>query len=389
MNPFQLSTAQLQEISGLLAQRIVEGLEADNKEIGCLPTYLPLPSGKQSGRALVVDTGGTNTRAALVNLWAHDGKLEAGPNARKVPDGREGSPLTADFFFGTQAEQADPFPKDQTLPLGYCFSYPAQATSDGDAILLRWTKGLRVDGALNERVGKPLKDQLEKRGHSVSTLRVLNDTVASLLGGVHLYAEPRFGQNYIGLILGTGTNMAGVFPLTRVGKVAPGSFASKSMVINLESGNFHPPHLTSYDDEVDQQSNNPGFQRFEKAVSGHYLPYVFNAVHPGVINPEAGTQKLVELRDQGQGEHAKTAGFILERAAKLAAAGLAGLGQLYAPGDTAVLGEGSLFWGDPQFVGTVKETLSLLDPERHFNIVKQRDDVNLLGAACAALAGEK
>ena len=387
MNSLELSLDQLREISDLLGQRILQGLGSDNQEIGCLPTYLSLPSGKQSGKALVVDTGGTNTRAALVSLWAHDGKLEAGPNARKVPDGREGAPLSAEFFFGTQAEQANSFPQDRPLPLGYCFSYPAQATADGDAILLRWTKGLRVDGALNEKVGKPLKEQLESRGHEISTVRVLNDTVASLLGGVHLYAEPRYGHNYIGLILGTGTNMAGVFPISRLGKLEAGSFDSGSMVINLESGNFHPPHLTSYDDKVDQDSNNPGAQRFEKAVSGHYLPFVFNAIHPGVINPESGTQKLVELRDQGQGEHAKTAGLILERSAKLTAAGLAGLGRLYPSGDTAVLGEGSLFWGDPLFVSTVKATLKELDPERNFEIVKQRDDVNLLGAACAALAG--
>lgn len=386
MIDLELSLEQLQEIATLLSQRIVEGLARDGQEIGCLPTYLALPSGKQSGKALVVDTGGTNTRAALVNLWSHDGKLEAGPNARKVPDGREGAPLTADFFFGTQAEQADPFPRERALPLGYCFSYPAQATADGDAILLRWTKGLRVDGALNQKVGKPLKEQLEKRGHQVSELRVLNDTVASLLGGVHLYAEPRYGQNYIGLILGTGTNMAGVFPVKQLEKVEAGSYPSKSMVVNLESGNFSPPHLTAYDDKVDVASNNPGFQRFEKAVSGHYLPYVFDAIHPGVINPEAGTQKLVEMRDQGQGEHARTAGQILERSAKLAAAGLAGLASLYPAGDTAVLGEGSLFWGDPRFVETVRATLKLLDPDRHFEIVKQRDDVNLLGAACAALA---
>lgn len=387
MSSLELSLEQLQEIANLLGRRILEGLAAENQEIGCLPTYLSLPSGKQGGKALVVDTGGTNTRAALVSLWAHDGRLEAGPNARKVPDGREGAPLSADFFFGTQAEQADSFPKDRALPLGYCFSYPAQATGDGDAILLRWTKGLRVDGALGHKVGKPLKDQLEARGHQISTVRVLNDTVASLLGGVHLYAEPRFGQNYIGLILGTGTNMAGVFPSSRLGKIDVSTFGSNSMVINLESGNFHPPHLTLYDDKVDQASNNPGAQRFEKAVSGHYLPFVFDAIHPGVINPEAGTQKLVELREQGQGEYARTAGLILERSAKLAAAGLAGLGRLYPAGDIAVLGEGSLFWGDPLFVSTVKATLRELEPERNFEIVKQRDDVNLLGAASAALAG--
>ena len=387
MSSLQLSLEQLREIADLLARRIEEGLRQDGKEIGCLPTYLALPSGKPSGRALVVDTGGTNTRAALVNLKAHDGKLEAGPNARKVPDGREGAPLSADFFFGTQAEQADPFPREGSLPLGYCFSYPAQATADGDAVLLRWTKGLRVDDTLHEKVGRPLKEQLEKRGHSITSLRVLNDTVASLLGGVHLYAEPRFGQNYIGLILGTGTNMAGVFPLKHLEKVDSSTYGAKSMVVNLESGNFSPPHLTEHDDKVDRESNNPGFQRFEKAVSGHYLPYVFDAIHPGVIDPEEGTQKLVEMRDRGQGEHARTAGALLERSARLCAAGLAGLAALYPPGDTAVLGEGSLFWGDPRFVETVKETLEQLDPERHFEMVKQREGVNLLGAACAALAG--
>jgi hexokinase len=386
MSSLELSLQQLQEISRLLAERIEQGLRRDGEEIGCLPTYLALPSGKQSGRSLVVDTGGTNTRAALVNLKAHDGKIEAGPNARKVPDGRDGEALQAEFFFGTQAQQADPFPRETPLPLGYCFSYPTQATADGDAILLRWTKGLQVDDTVNQRVGQPLKQQLEQRGHQITSVRVLNDTVASLLGGVHLYAEPRYGQNYIGLILGTGTNMAGVFPLERLEKVGAASgFASKTMVVNLESGNFSPPHLTEYDDQVDRASNNPGFQRFEKAVSGHYLPYVFDAIHPGAINPEDGTQKLVELRDQGQGEHAHTAGLLLTRSARLAAAGLAGLAMLYPPGDTAVLGEGSLFWGDPQFVQTVKATLKELDPERHYEIVKQREGVNLLGAACAAL----
>jgi hexokinase len=382
-----LSLVQLSEIASLLTRRIEEGLQKDGLEIGCLPTYLALPSGQQSGKALVVDTGGTNTRAALVNLWAHDGKLEAGPNSRKVPDGREGAPLSSEFFFGTQAEMAASFPHNGVgLPLGYCFSYPAQATSDGDAVLLRWTKGLRVDGALNQKVGKPLKDALEKRGYAITSLRVLNDTVASLLGGVHLYSEPRYGQNYIGLILGTGTNMAGVFPVERLEKVDPAPFVATTMVVNLESGNYSPPHLTEHDDQVDLKSNNPGFQRFEKAVSGHYLPYLFNEIHPGLIDPEQGTGKLVELRQVGEGEAARTAGQILHRSAQLAAAGLAGLASLYPTGDTAVLGEGSLLWGDPLYADAVRATLKELAPDRNIEIVKQRDDVNLLGAACAALA---
>jgi hexokinase len=384
-----LDLNQLGKVASELAQRIGEGLKADGLEIGCLPTYLPLPSGEQCGRALVVDTGGTNTRAALVNLWAHDGELEAGPNARKVPDGREGAPLTPEFFFATQADMAASFASNGSIRLGYCFSYPAQATREGDAVLLRWTKGLRVDNTVGHKVGALLKESLEKLGYTIDGLRVLNDTVASLLGGVHLYAEPRFGQNYIGLILGTGTNMAGVFSPQQLTKVAAPDFAGASlMVVNLESGNFSPPYLTEYDERVDANSNNPGFQRFEKAISGHYLPYLFNEIHPGVIDPAEGTGPLVRLRDSGSGEQARDAARLLHRSARLAAAGIAGLASLYPAGDTAVLAEGGLLWGDPQYASVVRATLRELDPERKIELVKQRENVNLLGAACAALVGQ-
>lgn len=387
MKELELSNSELLEISGDLSQKIQKGLACDEQEIACLPTYLQLPDGQQTGRAFVVDTGGTNTRAALVSLRAHDGKLEAGPHSRKVPDGREGSPLSSEEFFDAQAEMAREFPSQETLPLGYCFSYPARATEDGDAILLRWTKGLRVEGALQKKVGVPLKKALETLGFSVSRLRVLNDTVASLLGGVHLYAEPRFRQNYIGLILGTGTNMAGVFSPEQITKVTPGAFhGASNMVVNLESGNFSPAHLTEYDERVDQASNNPGFQRFEKAVSGHYLPYLFQEIRPGVLDPSKGTGPLVELRQSGSGADAELADKILQRSARLAAAAIVGLAHLYPTGDTAVLGEGGLLWGDPHYAETVRQALQELSPDRSIELLRQRDDVNLLGAACAALA---
>ncbi len=381
MSSLVLSLAQLQEIRDALIARIDSGLKSDGTEIACLPTYLGLPSGDQSGQALVIDTGGTNTRAAMVELSPRDGKILAGPQARRVPDGREGQPLQADVFYRAQAELAWGLERSHSeLPLGYCFSYPARVTEDGDAILLKWTKGLSIEGVVGEKVGSALKATLETGGYTVTGLSVLNDTVASLLGGAHLYADPRYGRNYIGLILGTGTNMAGVFSPTQLTKVP----LDQPMVVNLESGNFNPPHLSEYDDAVDRESNNPGGQRFEKAVSGHYLPYLFDQVCPGVIDPKVGTQAVVQLRDEG-GEHSQQAGAILTRSARLAAAGLTALASFYPAGDVAVLGEGSLLWGDPQFVPTLKEALEQLAPGRRIELVKQRDNVNLLGAASAAL----
>ena len=384
MKEFELSTEQLQEVMETLRTRIAQGLEVDDGEIKCLATFLEVPDGKQSGRALVIDTGGTNMRAAIVSLEPGNGQIESGPISAKVPDGRTGGAVEAAHFFEAQAKLTDglEFSKE-VLPLGYCFSYPAMSQSDGDAVLLSWTKGINVKNAVDKPVGRPLQEALRKHGVETEGLSVLNDTVASLLGGAHLYASPRFGHNYIGLILGTGTNMAGVFSPQQLRKVE----VDYPMVVNLESGNFVPPCLTSYDDQVDADSMAPGIQRFEKAVSGHYLPLVFDKVCPGLIDPEEGSGKLVELRDTGEGEASLVAGALLRRSARLAAAGVAALASFYpADRDTAVLGEGSLLWGDPQYAETFENTLDELAPERNIDLVRQRNNVNLLGAASAALS---
>ena len=275
MKEFELSTSQLKEFADCLRDRIQDGLAQDGQEIKCLPTYLSVPKGDHHGQALVIDTGGTNMRAALVSLEPGNGQINSGPNAAKVRGGREGEPVAGSDFFKEQAELTEALElPDATLPLGYCFSYPARCQPDGDAVLLSWTKGINISGVVGHPVGQPLIDALAEQGVKIEGLSVLNDTVASLLGGAHLYADPKYGQNYIGLILGTGTNMAGVFTPQQLKKVS----CNESMVVNLESGNFRPPHLTEYDDKVDQESINPGYQRFEKAISGRYLPYLFEQV---------------------------------------------------------------------------------------------------------------
>lgn len=386
MKEFELSTDQLQDIVEALKARISEGLGSDGMELACLATYLEVPKGEQSGQALVVDTGGTNMRAALVTLSPKDGSVDSGPVSAKVDGGRDGHTPSGSEFFQGQAKLADGLSlPDATLPLGYCFSYPAKSQADGDAVLLRWTKGINISGVIGNPVGKPLIEALRAEGITIEGLSVLNDTVASLLGGAHLSADPKYGRNYIGLILGTGTNMAGVFTPEQLTKVS----CDEPMVVNLESGNFRPPHLNRFDEVCDAASQNRGAQRMEKAVSGHYLPYLFEQVCPGVFDPTEGTGKLVEMRDSGA-PHSEVAGAILKRSARLAAAGLAAVASFYPEeNDTAVLGEGSLLWGDPKYAATLEATLKELVPSRNIELVRQRENVNLLGAASAALSHAK
>lgn len=121
---------------------------------------------------------------------------------------------------------------------------------------------------VGEFIGKPLLDYLNERNKIKFTgIKVVNDTIASLFAGL----TDNSYDAYIGLIVGTGTNMATFIPADKIEKLDQSCNAHGLIPVNLESGNFHPPFLTAIDDTVDAISGNPGKQRFEKAVSGMYL----------------------------------------------------------------------------------------------------------------------
>jgi hexokinase len=161
------------------------------------------------------------------------------------------------------------------------------------------------------------------------------------------------------------------------------------MAVNLESGNFDPPHLSEYDRQVDAASDNPGFQRFEKAVSGYYLPFLFERIlpgHPG-FDPAQGTGALVALRDSGTGQAQQVAEALLARSADLVAATLVSVIDEYEPNGepVGILAEGGFFWNDPQYAPRLSQTLTRLLAGRATAHVLQTDEANLVGSAVAAL----
>jgi hexokinase len=92
---------------------------------------------------------------------------------------------------------------------------------------------------------------------------------------------------------------------------------------------------------------------------------------------------LVELRDAGTGIAQEAADALLSRSADLVGAGLAAVCDFY-DSDVAIVAEGSLFWGDPQFPARTKATLDRLAPAARAKIFRV-EEANLLGSACAAL----
>ncbi len=364
------------------AQQIRSGLATDGQRIAGLPAWLPRPDGGLAGRALVVDIGGTNARAAIVELSPDQPPaVVAGPVTAPVPGVGDPS-VTREAFFDVQAALVAQLEPPPGLPLGYCFSYPARILPCGDAELVRWTKDIRVAGVEGQRVGSLLREALERAGVRVGPLRVLNDTVAALLAGP-LGGEREHG---IGLIVGTGTNMAAYFPHDRIGKL-PGGPDLPAMAVNLESGNLDLAELTGWDMELDVASDNPGLQPFEKAVSGRYLPRLLAIAQGehGRPEPAEGAGLLVRLREHGEPAEASLAAGILDRSADLVACGLAAVIDNLPPGGVTVVAEGGLFWKAPGYADRVRGTLGDLLGDAERVCVVGIGDANLAGAAAAAL----
>jgi hexokinase len=321
----------------------------------------------------------------------------------KDPDGRE-----RDELYAQMASLIGSLNLEGVSSIGYCFSYPCESTLDGDARLLYWTKGVTVRGLIGELVGKTLMEYLNKnlKGCNFSSIKVINDTVASLFAGL----TDKDAQAHIGLIVGTGTNMAPFYPSGKIKKLNP-DYTQKGLIpINLESGNFYPPFLTVIDDKIDKYSDNQGGQRFEKAISGMYLgriiEYLFSCDE---FEDKFDAEKLTRIMsypDMYKDKYVQAARQVYERSAKLVAASLAGLiVDIIESYDKPVkkirlTAEGSLFWSEDQKgLKNVKfrsykclvldELYALLRLFGYDDItvrVEKTPDANLTGSAIAALS---
>jgi len=400
-NIFELKKKQLKEIALSLQAKVEKGLSEDNTEIQCLPTYISPKTDIKEGKALVLDLGGTNYRAAVVEF--RDGKPEIHPengwkkdlSVMKTPG------FTQEQLFEEIADLISELNLDEEVPIGYCFSYPAESLPNGDAKLLRWTKGVNIEEMVGKPVGEPLVDYLNTNLSKAkfTNAKVINDTVASLFAGL---AEPGYDA-YIGLIVGTGTNMATFVPADKIKKLPQGNEATGLMPVNLESGNFNPPNLTIVDKKVDESTDTKGAQRFEKAVSGMYLgeimKYVFSCSE---FEEKFDAQKLTHIlnySDMYKKKYVRTARQIYFRSAQLVAASLAGLiltlvSQNENIKKVQLTAEGSLFWSEDRKEKNYKDLVlqelnSLLTSFGHEDIqvhISKMDNANLIGSAIAALS---
>ena len=399
-NIFKLDNEQLKGIAHAFREKVEEGLNKNNAEIQCIPTFILPKATDVKGKALVLDLGGTNYRVAIVDFSTEKPIIYPNNGWKKDMSIMKSPGYTREELFKELADLIVEIKREEEMPIGYCLSYPTESIPGGDARLLRWTKGVDIREMVGQFVGKPLLDYLnEKNKIRFTGVKVLNDTIASLFAGL----TDKSYDAYIGLIVGTGTNMATFIPSDKITKLDPECHVQGLIPVNLESGNFYPPFLTAVDDTVDATSDSLGKQRFEKAVSGMYLGDILKAAFPlEEFEEKFDARKLTAIMnypDIHKDIYVQVAHWIYNRSAQLVAASLAGLIVLLKSYNrdihrVCLIAEGSLFWSesrkDKNYNILVMEKLQELlreleleDVEVHINSM---DNANLIGTGIAALS---
>ena len=399
-----METQKLKEVALKLKERIEAGLKQDNLEIKCLPTLITPNTEKLNGQALTLDLGGTNYRIARVDFV--EGKPTIHPEGgwkREIIE-MKNKGFTINELHKAQADPINELKiKDvEDMPIGYCFSYATESQPNGDAKVLDLGKGVTIDGMIGENAGEPLLTYLkEEKQLKFKGIKVINDTVASLFAGL---AKSGFDA-YIGLIVGTGTNMAALMQTDKIEKLTEEQkkLMGDKIPVNLESGNFYPPYLTIYDDNVDANSESKGEHRFEKAISGMYLGEIFKSIYPfDEFEEKFNAQTLTTMLSYPavyKSEYVSTAQWLYDRSAQLVAASLAGLILVLLAHNKDIkkvllTAEGSLFWsenrnGKNYSDMALDELHNLLREFGHNEVhveLNKIDNANLIGSAIAALS---
>ncbi|KAI5925693.1 hypothetical protein F4810DRAFT_657675 [Camillea tinctor] len=264
-----------------------------------IPTYVTgVPNGTEKGLYLAVDLGGTNFRVCSIHL---NGDTTFNLTYTKVAIPKNlMTASSAQDLFGFLAKQIEQFLKihhedhfeahirrrqtvtspdgyrdEHIFRLGFTFSFPVQQSGINKGTLIRWTKGFDIPDAVGKDVCALLQQEIDLLRLPVKVAALVNDTVGTLMA--RSYTSPGKTSTLLGAIFGTGTNGAYVEKVRNIRKPIGGEYdkSTGEMVINTEWGSFdnqlnHLPN-TPYDEELDRDSVNPGYQMFEKRVSGMFL----------------------------------------------------------------------------------------------------------------------
>ncbi|OAL48509.1 hypothetical protein IQ07DRAFT_491696, partial [Pyrenochaeta sp. DS3sAY3a] len=289
-----------QAVQGFVNQLNV-GLREHGSIIEQLPSFIQeVPTGAEKGTYLAVDLGGTNIRVCSVTFQG-DGTYTKFQRKTAIPlalmtagSAQELFSWIASsvrrFLYEHFPEQMDAIPPNQpsittVFDLGFTFSHAVQQTSIDSGKLIRWSKGFDIPGAVGLNMCALLQAALIENTVPVRVTALINDTVGTLLA--QAYTSGQSTKTVLGAVFGTGTNGAYIEVASKMTKLQH-SDEQNIMIVNTEWGNFdqkleYLPN-TTFDQMVDWESINPGFELFEKRISGMYLGEILRLVILALYN---------------------------------------------------------------------------------------------------------
>ncbi|XP_032372013.1 hexokinase-2 [Etheostoma spectabile] len=436
LDTLRLGREQLLEVKKRMSEEMVRGLSKQTHEqasVKMLPTFVrATPDGTEHGDFLALDLGGSSFRVLLVRV--RSGKrhnVDMHHKIYTIP--QETMQGTGEELFSHIAYCINDFLEymgmsGASLPLGFTFSFPCHQSKLDQGILLKWTKGFKASGCEGQDVIMLLKDAVRRRKEfNLSFVAVVNDTVGTMM--TCSYEDPKCE---VGLIVGTGTNACYMEEMQNI-ELVEGD--DGCMCVNMEWGAFGDngeldDFCTQFDRIVDDSSNYPGKQRYEKMISGMYLGEIVRNVlldftakgllFRGKLSERLKTRGIFETKFLSQIESDRLAmrqirsilqhlgltsstcddsvlvkevcSVVSRRAAQLCGAGLAAvvdkirqnrnLNQL----SITVGVDGTLYKTHPHFSSIMQETLQDLAPQCQVTFHKSEDGSGKGAALITAVA---
>ncbi|TFK56018.1 hypothetical protein OE88DRAFT_1710288 [Heliocybe sulcata] len=256
-NQFGMDEKDLHTLTMQFLREFSVGLAAYNHPMAMIPSFVTgVPDGTETGTFLALDLGGTNLRVCEVELHGNN-TFTLRQQKYKVSEALKTGEATVlfdyladsvDAFLTDHASSATPQGDADLIPLGLTFSFPVEQTGLAEGKILTWTKGFNAKNSIGKDVVKLLQDAFDRK---------------------HLHVKCA--------IFGTGTNGAYLEDVAKITKLGNSPAVAKGgkMIVNTEWGAFDNARVvlpsTPFDKKLDRESINPGFQAFEKFISGMYL----------------------------------------------------------------------------------------------------------------------
>ena len=385
----------------LFCRDMERGLQRDGQTIPMIPTYLCNVDRSQikGGKRILIDAGGTNFRSALGSF--EGGKILIERQQKRAMPASGGETLGKSEFYDSIAQSIAPL-CDEGGDVGFCFSYPVDMESNLDGKVKSFSTEVKAPQVIGTYVGAETLAALKKYDGRQRKIAILNDTVATLLGGMAISQKDY--STYLGYIYGTGTNLCCIVDTEKIAKAK--NLPRGKMLINMECGGYDKFPMGDFDKKAAAKTDAPDSQLYEKMTSGKYLSEIMfealcTAAEEGHVSrkPAHFDLKDVSALLEGQttlGLSAEDVDFaseicrlLIRRAAKLGAIANTAAAVFTAEGNkpVAIVAEGTTFNKLVGYRACFESYLAEYFSRRGLCYeVVQGEDLNLVGTLMATMA---